>query len=353
MRRLIAAAAALLFTAVLLEAGARVLGLSIRPRLCLSPTRCATQFLRPDPLLAFYPGIEEAARDDGEGDVLQVLLLGGSVLHPDWSPIEPLLADRISLATRRRVRIDNLATSSHTSRDSRLKYARLDARRYDLVLFYHAINETKFNNVPREVFRADYGHVPFYARVNVAAHDAWLPRLALPWAVRQTGVLAAISTGRRPTLPDRPPKEWLREGLDVKTADSFRENLEEIADTAARRGDPLLVATFAIHVPEDTDRKAFRNLQSDYTRHLAPIKLWGLPEAVRAGVDAHNGIARQVAGTRDAVYLADVAAQLPAERALFNDACHFTVDGAVAFGDRVMPGVLQALSDGRRTPSLD
>ncbi len=355
-RRVTAAAAMLIFTVLLLEGAARVLAVAIRPSQCRSPLRCAEAFLRPDPLHSFYPKVQAAAEASSDDPVLDVLLLGGSVLHPDWSPIALLLADRVSLATRRRVRVDNLADSSHTSRDSRVKYEMLEGREYDLVLFYHGINEVKFNAVPSEVFRRDYGHVPFYARVNTAA-DPWLPRLALPWAARQTAILVGIRSGARPVLPERPSRAWLREGLDVKTADSFRENLAAVADTASRRGDPLLVATFAIHLPEDYDRKAFRQLRSDYARHLAPVKLWGLPEAVRAGVLAHNAAARELAAARPDVRLADVAAAIPAQRSYFNDVCHLTVDGAVAFADTVMPQALAALETtaGRRRkpPPLD
>jgi hypothetical protein len=353
-RRAIAVAAFLLFTGFLLEAGARVLAVAIRPSQCFSPLRCVDAFLRPDPLLSFYPKVRNAREAGGDADTVDVLLLGGSVLHDDWSPIGRLLADRIALATRRRVRVDNLADSSHTSRDSRLKYAQLEGREYDLVLFYHGINEVKFNNVPSEVFRRDYGHVPFYARVNVAVDDTWLPRLALPWGARQTQVVMATRLGLRPTLPDRPTREDLEEGLDIKTQASFRENLGAVIETANRRGDPLLVATFAIHLPRDYTRDAFRELGSDYAQHLAPVKLWGLPETIRSGVAAHNAVSRDLAAGADAVWLADVAASLPRERALFNDVCHLTVDGSLAFADIVLPHALEAVTAQRRTrPPLD
>lgn len=344
MRKLVLAGAFLLFNAILFECGARVLAVGLRPTLCLDAGRCAGLLLHPEPILAFYPEVLEArGARAGQDERVDVLLLAGSVLHHDWSPVDSLVADRLSLALRRRVQVDNLAESSHTSRDSRLKYALLGDRRYDAVVVYHGINEVRANNVPPDVFRADYGHYAWYRYANAAADDRWLPTLALPWAARHVGLLVGTRLGTFPSMPERPPKAWLDFGSDIKSAASLEENLAAVVARARERGEPVLLNTFAIHLPADYDPEAFREMRLDFAQHLSPVKLWGLPENVRAGVAAHNAVIRTLADRSPGVRLVDQARALPPRREHFNDVCHLTVAGAAAFADNLVPALLEVL----------
>ena len=64
--------------------------------------------------------------------------------------MEMELREQLAYLGQRNVRIFNLAMPAHTSRDSWLKYAALRDARFDLVIFYHGINEARVNNAPPE-----------------------------------------------------------------------------------------------------------------------------------------------------------------------------------------------------------
>jgi len=299
-----------------------------------------------DAILHYYPELRVVAGkhigpDDGTVDVL---LLGGSALHPTWSPVASILAEWLTLETGREVRVHNLAGEGHTSLDSLIKYRRLADKTFDIVVFYHGINEARANNVPPDVFDPAYEHCGWYRKVNALDRDRWLPWLALPAAARHGSrvVLEAV-TGGPPVSAYLPPSAWRKYGNDVRSAETFRANLEEIATIARDRRDPLLLVTFATHVAEDYSDEKFRERQLDYNRYLSPIGIWGVPENVMKAVDAHNEIVRSTAVEFSEVLLVDQARLMPRGRIYFNDVCHLTVTGSEVFVANLMETLLGAV----------
>jgi hypothetical protein len=65
----------------------------------------------------------DRARPSHQDSFYDILLLGGSTLHPDWGRVEAELRDQLAGHGRKNVRIFNLAQPAHSSRDSLLKYA--------------------------------------------------------------------------------------------------------------------------------------------------------------------------------------------------------------------------------------
>ena len=53
----------------------------------------------------------------------------------------------------------------------------------------------------------------------------------------------------------RPRKDWLQYGRDPRSAVSFKHNLGAILDLAARRGDRVLLMTFATYVAKTIQSK--------------------------------------------------------------------------------------------------
>jgi hypothetical protein len=297
----------------------------------------------------FYPGLESVAyerRHEARDGVVELLLLGGSVLNVEWSAIEALIAERLTGELRRPVRIYNLAEAAHTTRDSWLKYKRLGGDPFDLVVVYHGINEVRTNHVPPEMFRDDYGHYSWYRFVNAIDRDRYLPVVALPYFVKHAVIVLRDRFGVSNVLPtsDLRP-EWLEYGLDVKSAGPFRENLSAILDLAESRGEPVLLMTFASHVAEGYSREAFEALELGYTRHRSPLRWWGTPETVVAGIEAHNAVIRDLAGARGTRFV-DQAALIPGERRVYNDVCHFTVAGSELFVDNMM-GELRRVAEAK------
>ena len=110
----------------------------------------------------FYPELyrsgamkAQLAPDPGH---YSVLLLGASVLEQTAPRLEQQLRHELG----DRLRLYNLARAAHTSRDSFLKFSHLANRHFDLVIFYHAINDSRMNRCADDAFREDYTHVSFY-----------------------------------------------------------------------------------------------------------------------------------------------------------------------------------------------
>lgn len=289
--------------------------------------------------LSFYPevgAVRRAAASAPEGS-FRVLLLGGSVLNNDYGNIEHVLRERLSRRLGRHVVVMNLAQPAHTSLDSAIKYSHLSDVPFDLVLFYHGINELRANNCPADVFREDYGHFAWYRLIRAAERGREHRFLLLPYTLRfvTSKVLDRLGAGGGIPLHE-PAEEMLAFGCEVKTAESFRANVERIGGYAEKKGERLVLMTFASLVPEDYSRDKFDADELAYTSHSFPIELWGSAECVVKGLAAHNAALRAAAAERPGALLVDQAGAFPADRALFNDVCHFTHEGCARFVENLL-----------------
>jgi hypothetical protein len=301
----------------------------------------------PDRLLeALYPEIaplreHPPARGDAS---LDLLLLGGSVLHESWGQVEAQLLEQLARARLRGVRVHNLAQVAHTTRDSLVKYAALEAARFDLVVVYHGINDARANNAPPELFRDDYSHLPWYELVSALAPSEGPARVALPAALRLAA--ARLHQTLRPGRyagADRPRPEWLRFGAELRSAPVFEANLAAILERAARRGDRMVLATFALHVPPDYSLAAFRERRLDYLLFHSPLELWGEPSHVVAAVEAHNAAIRRLAARFPEAVLVDQDRLMLRGARFFNDPCHLTLEGSEAFARHLVDAILPLL----------
>ena len=299
-------------------------------------------------LCALYPelwDVEWKDRDLVRAGAPSILLLGGSVLHPKWGNVEQELRERLTAALRRPVVIYNMAAIGHTSRDSYVKYRALAGRHFDLVVFYHGINDARANNAPPEVFRPDYSHYAWYAGVDVLDrhHDAWF---VLPYTVEFLAIRARERLSLARYVPmDAPRAEWLSYGHDVKSAAAFAANLNGVLEIARARHEPVLLMTFATWIPPDYSQAAFSARTLDYTLHLSPIEMWGTPENVAAAVARHNEIVRDVAARDATLRLVDQERAMPKGRRWFNDVCHLTGAGSRRFVANMLPAAVEALRD--------
>lgn len=329
----------LLVTGVLAEVAARAFW----------RVRYGIPFERPGTVLnALYPELWQLEWKDEDvrwQQPIRVLLLGGSVLHPAWGSVEQELREQLTLRLERSVVIFNMAEIAHTSRDSRVKYRALAGHRFDLVVFYHGINEARANNVPPERFRRDYSHHRWYDEVRAldACRDDM--RLLLPCtlgflSVRAKAALGIVSYASM----DAPHADWIEHGAEIKTAAPFEENLRAVVAMAHARGEPLLLMTFATHLADDYSPEAFRARTLDYTLHLSPIEMWGKPAHVVASVARHNEIVRAVAASGTGVRLVDQAQAMPRGRRYFNDVCHLTSTGSTVFVGNMLDAAIELLA---------
>ncbi len=288
---------------------------------------------------SFYPTLPPLEREplDEDEEGFDVLMLGGSALHVDYGDIEHVLRERLCRAMGRHVRVHNLSAPAHTSLDSYYKYKHLSDKRFDLVLVYHGINELRANNCPSTRFEADYSHFAWYKLINDFERKAESRWFVFPYTLEFVALKAAGRMGWSGFLPTHEPDaDTLDYGCDVKTVASFRRNLERILTMAAGRGERVLLMTYAFHITPDYSKSRFENHTLDYTVHLFPVELWGKPECVTAGIDAHNEVVKELATSSQRVLFVDQDALIPNTSRYFNDVCHLTHEGCERFADSIV-----------------
>lgn len=275
----------------------------------------------------YYPDLERTgaldARLGPHDGYLDVLLLGASTLEQ----ARPAIEERLHATFGERVRIYDLAKSAHTSRDSYLKYKQLENNSFDLIVIYDGINDARMNCCTALQFRDDYSHCTWYRAMykRIEAGRLTLPDLVLDQSKR------FINLGE-------PDLDLRDEGLQIKTADSFRQNLEYIVSDAAKKRTPVVLMTFAYHIPPDYTKERFRRGELDYAAPRGmDVETWGHSKAVVDAIDAHNAVIQDLAHRPeyDNVVFVDQLALLPRTGECFTDPCHLTAEGHRKFAENL------------------
>ena len=268
-----------------------------------------------------------------------VLLLGASVLDPGWGSVQAELEQRLRKELGERFQVVNLARPGQTSRDSLIKYAHLEQAEFELVIVYNGINDVRLNNHPRDKFREDYTHIAWYRgfQEQLATGSPKFPRELL----KELALTMPLGNYEQKNI---------EEGREFTTVPAIRANLAGIADVAARRGDRVLLMTFAYDIPAEYDRERFAHGEYAYGKGIStPLGAhsWGKAEYVAAGVDAQNEAIRQLARTRDNVLFVDQQAEMPQQEYLFFDCCHLTAEGSARFVENLWPTVSARVAEWR------
>jgi hypothetical protein len=295
-------------------------------------------------LYSLYPGLRKVDKRQPRSDDLpfDVLFLGASTLHPDFGPIELMLKERLTRVLRRPVRTFNLAEAGHMSRDSVLKYRAVEQARFDLVVVYDNINETRANNCPPEVFREDYSHFGWYLSANAVAPYHGRARWALPMTCRfLVTVCQRLLWSDQMVSRGDPRADWLPYGQTVRSADSLRANLAEIQKLALAREEPLVLMKFATYFEPHYDQTKFKNLALDYCLHISPTDIWGPADQVQNAVAVHNEVIVDSARSHPEVIFVDQEAALEKTAVNFNDVCHFTAHGCEIFVETLVDELLR------------
>ncbi len=268
-----------------------------------------------------------------------LLFLGGSVLHESWGQVEARTLEQLAREGWREVRIHNLAQPAHMTRDSLEKYRALEGASFDLVFLYHGLNDARTNAVPLGRFRDDYSHFAWYDLLDTIVSRDGGTRFALPATVRfgaaslRHALWPVYFAGR-----DWPNPKWQRYPA-LLSPPAFERNLAALLDLAARRGERVALATFALHVPPDYSLEAFREKRLDYLLFYSPIELWGERDSVVTAVAAHNEVVRRLAAERPGVILVDEDRAMPRGAEFFNDPCHLTSEGSRRFASELVTAI--------------
>jgi len=286
----------------------------------------------------FYPNLKPIM-EDNRFDRVRVLVLGGSALNRGWSDFEVQLHDQLSAMLGREVQIFNTSMPARTSLDGYYKYWFLRQKPFDLIILYNSINELRANNVPDAIWRDDYSHYAWYDEANFYFQHEPLARYwtILPFYFKHLAVVLdrkIIHKGQKVYYnAERTRPDWWRFGATVKTAQPFRHCLEQTITLAHAKHEPVLLMTYAYHIPPDYSLARFEKGQLDYAQSTvkgSPVEIWGLPENVRKGLDVHNKVLREVAQI-DGVFFVDQQALLGGHAKDFIDVCHLSPVGMEQF----------------------
>lgn len=289
-------------------------------------------FASPDDIAyTWYPELKRADDYRYMPSRINILLLGGSTLTRDWGSVEPLIRRQARKILGRRANILNLAASSHGTPDSLHKYQFIRDRHFDFVIVYHCINETRANNVPREIFKKDYSHYAWYEEINFYFRHSYLCKtpFIFPYFLRHLVVqLKKEILCKDCYVPENSPRKgWLRFGKDIKSEETFRNNLIRIIDLAQARHEPLIIPTFAYYKTAVSTGTGEPNMEF--------TKIWGRFENVKAGIEAHDVVIRRLAENKNFIFV-DMERLMDNDKSYFKDICHFTARGSRFFADNVV-----------------
>jgi hypothetical protein len=258
----------------------------------------------------------------------------------------------------KRIRVVSTGAPTHMSFDSLWKYRFwYEDYDFDLVVFYHGINDARANCYPGDVFRDDYSHMPYfkqYAHVFdwMERHPLLARSFAATWIrklVVRTSVQLAPRFQRRAPYNDPRNDPWLPEGSDVKTEATFERNVETVVQLARERGQALLLLTYAWYLPDGYTNERFQTKQLDYsfTDESVAVEVWGLSHNVARALEVHNAVVRRVAARHADVWFHDMEREIPKDGEHFIDVCHWTDRGRASFARGIQSILLDVTSDPR------
>ncbi|MDP6945801.1 MAG: SGNH/GDSL hydrolase family protein, partial [Myxococcota bacterium] len=292
------------------------------------------------------------------GKPARVLLLGGSVLARGDQDIHSVLQKRLRQKLGRPVQLVNVASPAHTTLDSLRKYRLLADQPFDLVVFYHGINDVRANLCPDDVFRPDYTHMLWHRQIQRLEAHPELSFLAHPYVLHLLVATVIEQLWPPRLLPMRNPdgvvdpggeyvSSWVGYGATIKTRPTFQRNVEAVIRLARQKGEPLLLMTFATYQAPGYSFARFKARNLDYARHWVPTEVWGAPAHVPVTVAAHNEVIRASARQHRGVHFVDMATSIPHGRDHFDDICHLAPAGEKAWVEAMLGKAVGALKQGR------
>lgn len=295
----------------------------------------------------FYPELDYIHEYKVQNDVFNILLLGGSVLN---AVSVNGLETKLNMACDFPVKVFNLASPGHTSRDSYYKYKNANNVKYDLVIVYNSINEIRANYVPPSEFKSDYSHFYWYNILNKLDMSIGYRIISFPFTL-QHSIITISEVIKNKQIPKKggmyynmPPFKYLKYGEKVSSAKSLSDNLFNIIKLSTQREEQLLIMTFASFYSESYfssySEERYNSIRDGFlnNKSCCPIEIWGDPSYIFKGLDEHNEVIKTLA-EQEQVLFVDMAGKMSNNSKYFSDVCHFTVDGEEAFVSNMLPFV--------------
>jgi hypothetical protein len=216
----------------------------------------------------FHPnvGIRQEEPDRPDEKRRDILVLGGSVIDEMRAGFK-----RLDKRPGDGVRLHVAARVAHTTLDSRRKHQWLEDLGYDEVLVYHGISDCKYDNMPAEFFDDEYSTYPFYQAVTALFRHPEVDWFVLPYTLEFASIQVRHKQRVRWTQPTaRAYPDWSIHWKEVKSARTFRRNLESLAERSRGLGQTVHLASFASYIPPDYTDERFKTGELDYASPRLP-----------------------------------------------------------------------------------
>ncbi len=287
----------------------------------------------------FYPELQTILQADiaENNDTYDILILGGSAMSLEFGGQINKTLDSLLHLSNPKVKIYNAATPAHTSLDNLYKYKMLADKHFDLVIFYEAINENRFNNIPPKDFSDDYQHILWYYDMALMNRHPEVNWTVLPFiAHKSINLLIDKLKGKKFLNFQEINPDYIQYGSDIKTAKAYRQNVEGIIKEAQAKKEKILLMTYALYVPQSVIGNGGYTDYRDFAtcKYPSPLWLWGDPINVRQGVQVHNDVIRQLAAQYH-TFLFDMDQQMPRQKDYYCDLCHLSDNGSRIFAQNL------------------
>lgn len=244
------------------------------------------------------------------------------------------------------IEIINFSQPGQNSKDSANKlkiYSQL--HKVDLVIFYHAINESKANACPDSIFNLDYNHYSRVRKINtIIKHwEANFTVVPLYLELLTQRINPPMSLEKYYSTKGLGDK-WLAFGDKIKTATSFEKNLTAIYQTCQKNDVALLNPEYVYHLPKNYHRDYRHEYYTKTKYSMSAVEVWGIPRNVKKGIDTHNVVNEKVAKKYGFPFI-KTNDRLPKIKENFNDICHLTDKGALAFVEIIAPKIIALKED--------
>ncbi len=329
------------FVYLLLEVGLRTV-LSIST---------GASFVRPSNLIyKYYPELIPIQNADisNTDSTFDVLILSCSVLHKDWVDIVAEMNKCMHIPSGyRNIKIYNASGVGHGSRDNLIKSNLLRNKKFDVVMYYDAINDSRLNNCPVGVFKSDYSHYRWYDEINHIVGHPEMNYTVIPFMVdwARIHLKALVNDAYVPQHFSLRP-DWLAFGSDMKSLPCYNSNLAQVMEIARGQNERFVYFTFAYYVQPEYSLEKFRARKLDYTfcDHSRETEIWGRAENVSRFIDSVNYNSKVWVGKYPNTKWVDLYSSFPRSGGYFADICHFSPKGIHEFA-AIVCNQLDSLSD--------
>ena len=140
---------------------------------------------------------------------------------------------------------------------------------------------------------------------------------------------------------------WWSEGSKIKSANSFRSNIEKIYSSKPPKT-TLILTDYAWYQCADYSLHKFLYDTLDYAEQRWPTEIYGRPDNVVKGIKTHNSIIDSLVKKQADILYFNFNDSIPHNKNYFNDICHLADSGQTLVADMLVNTISANLKSKKR-----